>query len=344
MAEGKAGGRVTIKDVADAAGVSRSTTSRALTGRGYVAENVRRRVQSAAKRLGYVPDAVARSLKQRHSPVIGVLVSDLSNAFYAELAAGASHRIRQHNLGVLLADTAGEQDGEASAAEMFVSMRVAGVLVTPVGRAVVETLTSASVPTVEVDRFFAPELADSVSVSNARGAADMTSLLLEMGHSDIVLLLDETDWITGQRRLDGFRQALASAGLEVPDDAVVKAGWDVDAAMASTTEVLRRRRRPTAIFAANNVLAEGAWRAINAAGLSIPDEISLAAFDEAPWMSMVTPQITTVGQDAHQLGDAAATLLLNRMNDLDRTARSVELSTNLVRRGSVAPAPKQYGP
>lgn len=331
--------RVTINDVAEAAGVSRSTTSRALTGRGYVATDVRERVNSAARELGYVPDALARSLKQRHSPVIGVLVSDLSNPFYAELAAGAARRAREKNLGVMLADTAGESDAERSAAELFVSMRVAGVLVTPVGPKVVEYLAEAQVPTVEVDRYFAPRLADSVTVSNVAGAMGMTDHLLRLGHRDIVMLIDETGWTTGRDRVEGFRRAHDAHGLTLDDSNVVTTGWSSRDTAIAATAVLARPERPTAIFTTNNVLAEGAWRAIHEAGLRIPEDVSLCTFDEAPWMTMVTPEITAVNQDAHQLGEAAATLLLDRMSDPDRAPRSVELGTTLLQRASVGVVP-----
>ncbi|AQP50018.1 hypothetical protein BW733_03360 [Tessaracoccus flavescens] len=331
--------RVTIKDVAEAAGVSRSTASRALTGRGYVAEEVRQRVQSAATRLGYVADALARSLKQRHSPVIGVLVSDLSNPFYAELAAGAARRAREKNLGVMLADTAGESDAERSAAELFVSMRVAGVLVTPVGPQVTTYLASARVPTVEVDRYFAPQLADSVTVSNTAGARDVTDHLLRLGHRNIVMLIDEASWTTGRDRIEGFRRAHEAHGLKLDDSNVVTTGWNSRDAALAATSVLARRERPTAIFTTNNVLAEGAWRAIHAAGLRIPEDVSLCTFDEAQWMTMVTPEITAVSQNAHHLGDAAAALLLERIAEPDRAPQPIELETTLVHRASVGPAP-----
>src|SRR3954468_13083794 len=132
---GAGNGRVTIKEVAERAGVSRSTTSRALAGNGYVADAVRQRVRRAAEELGYVVDATARSLKQRSSRIIGVLVSDLRNAFYADLAYGAGRRAREAGLTMMLVDDGGRADEELEAAHAFVASRVAGVVFTPVSDA-----------------------------------------------------------------------------------------------------------------------------------------------------------------------------------------------------------------
>jgi DNA-binding LacI/PurR family transcriptional regulator len=126
------GRRATIRDVADAAEVSRSTASRALTGRGYVAPLVRERVRKAARELGYVPDATARHLRQQSGHSVGVLVSDLRNDFYASLAAGISQQARKRQYTMMLSDDGGLPGVEAEAAEAFVALRVAGVIVTPV--------------------------------------------------------------------------------------------------------------------------------------------------------------------------------------------------------------------
>src|SRR5205823_6635170 len=125
-------GRATIKDVAEAAGVSRSTASRALTGNGYVAPTVRDRVRKAARTLGYVPDATARHLRQQASQSIGVLVSDLRNDFYASLASGIGQQARARHYTMMLADDNGSPEAEAEATEALVALRVAGVIVTPV--------------------------------------------------------------------------------------------------------------------------------------------------------------------------------------------------------------------
>lgn len=333
-------GRPTIKDVARVAGVSPSTTSRALRGQGYVAAEVKARIQQAAAELGYVPDVMAQHLRQRVSHSIGVLVSDLRNTFYADLAAGASRAAKQAGYTMMLVDDRLLLEEELAGSEAFASMRVAGVVVTPLSAQVSQYLHRHQIPVVEVDRQFAPDLSDAVVVDNRSAAQRVTDHLIGLGHRRIALLVDETDWTTGRDRAQGYRVALAEAGLAPDDSLVVSAGWDVEAAQAAAVSLLQRMDRPTAVFAANNVLAEGAWRAAAELGLGIPDQLSLVSFDEAPWMSMVTPGITTVRQDAVRLGEAAVQRLLERIAEPEATPSTVVVPVEIAVRGSIsAPHP-----
>jgi LacI family transcriptional regulator len=329
--------RATIKDVAEAAGVSRSTASRALTGRGYVGLGVRERVQHAADRLGYVPDATARHLKQQVSRSIGVLVSDLRNSFYADLAAGNSQQARRRGYTMMLADDSGSAADEIEAAERFVALRVAGVIVTPVSPDVVAYLARHRVPLVEVDRQFGEGASDAVLVDNKHAARRVTEHLIALGHRRIALLIDEMDWTTGRERHAGYEEACRAAGLPVEQSLVVAARWDVGAARAAAADLLRRADPPTAIFAANNLLAEAVWRAAADLGVRLPDDLSLASFDDAPWMSMVSPQVTAVEQDAVALGEAAVARLLERLEAAHAPPRTVMLGARVLQRGSTAP-------
>jgi DNA-binding LacI/PurR family transcriptional regulator len=328
--------RVTIKEVAEAAGVSRSTASRALTGRGYTAETVRERVRRAAGELGYVPDATARHLRQRTGHSVGVLVSDLGNPFYAGLASGISRQAHSRQYTMMLADAAGSAELEAEAAEKFVALRVAGVVVTPVSERVVTYLMHQRIPVVEVDRQFAAGLCDAVIVDNAGAARRATAHLLELGHRRIALVVDELHWTTGRDRLAGYSAALAAAGVADDPALVVSAGWDVGGARAAALELLRRAEPPTAVFAANNVLAEAVWRAAVESGVPVPGGLSLVAFDDVPWMSMVVPGVTTVAQDTAALGETAISQLFERIRSPRAPIRTIMLSPALTVRGSTA--------
>lgn len=329
--------RATIREVAAAAGVSRSTASRALTGQGYVAPQVRERVRTVARDLGYVADATARHLRRRASGSIGVLLSDLSNPFYAGLAAGISKQSRRRGYTMMLADDGGAPEVEAEVAEAFVALRVAGVLITPVSAAAGAYLTSQRIPVVEVDRQFSTGACDAVLVDNGSAAQTVTRQLIELGHRRIALVIDEMYWTTGRDRLNGYRAAFAAAGLPLDESLVVTAGWDVEAARAEIRRLLDRPSPPTAVFAANNVLAEGVWRAAADRRVAIPARLSLVSFDDVPWMSMVTPGVTAVAQDPIALGEAAVSQLCERIQSPHAPVRTVLLSANVVARGSTAP-------
>lgn len=329
--------RATIKDVASGAGVSRSTVSRALSGQGYVAEAVRARVREVAHRLGYVPDATAQHLKRRVSNFIGVLVSDLRNTFYADLAAGAGQRARARGYQMMLIDDHHGATDEIGAVESFIALRVAGVILTPLSAEVGSYLRDQRVPIVEVDRQFGEGACDAVVVDNADQARAVTSRLAERGHRRIALFIDETDWTTGRDRQAGYRAALRQSGLPLDPALVVSSGWDTDAARTAATQLLAGNARPTAVFAANNVLAEGVWRAAKQLGLTIPDELSLVSFDDAPWMSMVAPGVTAIAQDVVTIGETAVDLLLERLAIPSAPARTVIVPARLVERESMSP-------
>jgi LacI family transcriptional regulator len=330
-------GRATIREVAEAAGVSRSTASRALTGQGYVASPVRDRVRAAARDLGYVADATARHLRRQASQSIGVLLSDLANPFYAGLASGIGQQARRRRYTVMLADDAGSPGVETEAAETFVAMRVAGVIVTPVSARIGSYLGRHGIPVVELERQFSAGACDAVLVDNLSAAQRVTADLIGLGHRRIALVTDEVHWTTGRDRLAGYRAAFGAAGLAPDESLVVTVGWAVDAARSEIHELLSRAAPPTAVFAANNVLAEAVWRAAAALRLAIPEQLSLVSFDDVPWMSMVTPGVTAIAQDTVALGAAAVSQLCERIQAPLAPARTVLLSATVVSRGSTAP-------
>jgi DNA-binding LacI/PurR family transcriptional regulator len=191
------------------------------------------------------------------------------------------------------------------------------------------------VPVVEADRRMSTSC-DAVVIDNGRGARDAVAHLLELGHTRIALLVARTTWTTDAGRLDGYRAALAEAGLRVERKLVLKLATHAPDAEARI-QALVEEQRPTAVFAANNVLAAEAWHVLRRLGRKIPQHVSLVAFDDVPWMEMVQPALTAVRQPAYEMGRRAALLLLRRLAD-PTCGRTIEvLQPELVVRGSTAP-------
>ena len=325
---------ITLADIAREAGTSPSTASRALSGRGYVSRQARERLLAVADRLGYVPNASARTLKQRSSRVIGVVVSDLSNQFYARLAAGIEQTLREADYQMVVLGDNSEGAEELAGARTFLAMRAPGVIMTPVGSDAGELLRDQGVAVVEVDRRLTAGC-DAVVIDNEAGARAATAHLLALGHRRIALLGVDTDWTTDAGRLAGYRAALEAAGLPSDDRLIVRV--PVHVAAEERIDALLRDEWPTAIFAANNQLAEQAWRLIRSRGLRLPDDLSLVGFDDLPWMQMVDPGLTVVEQPTLELGRCAARLLLRRLES-PSLAPAVEcLQPELLVRGSTAP-------
>lgn len=329
---------VTLADIAREAGTSPSTASRALSGRGYVSAAARERLLATAERLGYVPNASARTLKQRTSRVIGVVLSDLGNEFYARLAAGIEQTLREADYQMMVLGDNSDDDEEVAGARTFLAMRAPGVIMTPVGSGATELLRSQGVAVVEVDRRLATVPCDAVVIDNEAGAREATTHLIELGHRRIALLGIATDWTTDAGRVKGYRAALAKHEIPEARELVVQVPVHAEDA-ASRIDTLLRDERPTAIFAANNQLAGEAWHALRRHGLRTPSDVSLVGFDDVPWMSMVEPGITVVAQPTLELGRCAARLLLRRLEAPSVEPAVERLQPELILRGSTGAVP-----
>jgi DNA-binding LacI/PurR family transcriptional regulator len=329
-----------VQDVAREAGVSPSTVSRALHTRGYASPEARERVREVALRLGYVPNHMARNLRSRTSTAIGVLISDLRNSFYADLAAGIEEVLRAEGHQMILVNDSGDPAEEMLAAETLLAMQVPGVIVTPVTANCAKMLRQNGIHVVCADRELGRPGGDVVISDNKAGARELTEHLIGLGHTRIGLLIDETKWSTGAGRLAGFRAAHTDAGLELDEDLVAYTSFDAEAARRTTSDLLNQHK-VTAILSANNVLAQGALAELKDRRLKIPQRISLAAYDDMPWMSLVQPALTTVDQHTVDLGRNCARLLLSRIRDeLPPKRRIVRVAPRLVVRGSTGPAPR----
>lgn len=328
---------VTLADIAREAGTSASTASRALSGRGYVSAEARERLREAAERLGYVPNHSARTLKQNTSRVVGVAVSDLGNQFYANLAAGIEQTLREADYQMVLVSDNSDETQELACARTFLAMRAAGVIITPAGRAAAALLSQNGVDVVEVDRRLADVPCDAVVIDNERGAREATDHLLALGHRKVALLVADTDWTSDAGRLHGYVSAHELAGVPVDERLILPLGFhapDAEVRIAALLGALE----PTAVFAANNLLAEHAWQVLRRLGLRLAADVSLVGFDDVPWMAMVEPGITVVAQPSVEMGRRAAQLFLRRADD-PRCPPAVEtLEPTLVVRGSTAAA------
>jgi len=188
---------------------------------------------------------------------------------------------------------------------------------------------------VEVDRRLAGVACDAVVLDNERGAREATAHLLGAGHRRVALLVADTDWTTDAGRLAGYLRAHADAGIAVEESLILRVAFHAPDA-EDRIGALVDRERPTAIFAGNNTLAEGAWRVLRERGLRLPSDVSLVAFDDVPWMKMVDPPITVVAQPTVEMGHRAAALLVRRAERPAAPPRVERLQPALVLRGSTA--------
>lgn len=331
---------VTIGHISRALGISTSTISRALSGRGYVAADVKERITVAAREMGYLPDLTARNLRSGSSNKLGLIVTNLVDPFYARLAAGFQEVARASGYEVTLILDQGDAAEELAAVETHISAGVSGIALTPVSARAVARSAYYFVPIVQMDRLVSEEHA-LVSGDNRFGGRIATEHLLQKGHRRIAFVIDHTRWTTGSERLAGWRRAYTDRGLEPPEDlvfALVEDGGDIAQRCGAALDEMRRKGA-TAVFAASSVVAQELYLRMLDTGLSAPRDISLVAYDDMQWTHMVRPGITVVFQHVEEMGRQAAEALLRAVRaegqQVPRTHSLIQ--PTLVQRGSVAP-------
>ncbi|MEO5940222.1 MAG: LacI family DNA-binding transcriptional regulator [Candidatus Limnocylindrales bacterium] len=328
--------RATAKDVATTAGVSTSTASRALSGRGYVSAEALRRVRAAAVDLGYVPDVHARNLRAGFGRDVGVMVTTLRNSFYSELATAIEAALHALDFNMILATDNGEEDEQLAAIDRLMSMRVAGIILTPVSATAVERVWRNGIRVVQVDRTVGRRRTDAVLSANEDGAYEATAHVLDHGHRHVAMVIDEVRWTTGRGRLKGFQRAHRDRGLGIADGLVMFGSADVAVAARQVGQLLDDHPELTGIVAANGLMAEAAFRELQRRRIALPAQMSLVAYDDVPWMSMVQPPITTVSQHTDEMGRACAELLVQGLAERDAwRPQTRSIRPDLILRGSV---------
>jgi LacI family transcriptional regulator, galactose operon repressor len=333
----------TVSDVAAKAGVSVSTAARVLSGRGYASEDTRRLVMEAARELGYIPNQIARSLRTRRTNLIGLLIGDVENSFYSVIAKNVESVAKEAGYHVVLCNSDDDVDNEREYLQLLEGMQVAAVIVTPTSknRRHLTRLLEADLVIVQMDRRVHGLAADAILVDNEAGAASAVTHLVEAGHERIGIVTGELDVQTASRRLAGYERALRDHGIPIRDELIRTGSFHRDHAVEDATDLIRARPAPTAIFAANNILAEATLMALDQQGLSVPGDISVVGFDDVQWMSMVESPLTTVRQPVAEMARSAAELTLRRLGETAPSRPStVVFRTELVERASVARARK----
>ncbi|MCG0239824.1 MAG: LacI family transcriptional regulator [Firmicutes bacterium] len=334
----------TIHDVARRAGVSVATVSRVLNGRGPVAEATRARVLAAVAELGYRPNAVARSLVRRRSCTVGVLVPDIANPFAAELVRGMEAEAAAHGYHIVLACSDLSIAQEVRYIGLFRERQVDGLIytsgtVTPelqqafaeLGRPVVLAATTVTGP--------GPAL-PAVLVDSYAGARLAMEHVLSLGHRRVACLIGSLqDPIAGLPRWQGYRDAAAARGVEIPPEYVVDAGFRLEAAYEATVRLLRLRPRPTAVVAASDLMAIGAMGAAADRGLRVPEDLTVVGFDNIRLAAVVRPALTTVAQPMHEIGARAVSRLLQVLAGEQPEPLVDWIAPRLIVRGSSGPPP-----
>jgi DNA-binding LacI/PurR family transcriptional regulator len=333
---------VTLADVAQHAGVSESTASRALNGRGEFSARTRAAVLEAADLLHFEPSELARSLRTRTTHTVGFVVPDVSSPFYASALKGAQGALEQSGYRVLLMDSNQAADGELAALRTLVARRVDGLLVSTVGmdRDQFHNLVDRrGIPCVFFDSALSDGGAGTVLLDNAVGIDLLVDHLVAHGHRRIGLLTGSLNETSGRERRDAFEARIRHHELASGSGHVDGGRWTRDDGEAAALRILGSDDRPTALVASSVELALGALLAARALGLGIPRDVALATFDDAYFAELLDPPLTAVVYDPEAVGRQAAALLVDAIREPGLERRADVVPVTLVTRRSCGCTP-----
>ena len=330
----------TARDIAKKAGVSTSTVSHVLNGTRWVSPDLRERVLTAAASLDYEPDALARSLRVRRSYSIGLVISDIGNPFFTSVVRGVEDVAQARGYAIILCNSDEDPAKEEAYLRLLTGRRIDGLILAPSGvrHPYLDRLAQAGFPLVFLDREVDELPMAAVVLDNKRAARDAVQHLLSLGHRRIGMIGGRPAISTTVERLAGYASALESAGIPVDPALIASGSSRIPEARRAVDGLLAVHRAPTAVLVGNNLMTIGAVAGIQARGLAIPDDISVAGIDDSPWASVFHPRLTAVAQPTYDLGRSAAELVLSRVGgEADSATRRVVLQGQLQVRESTAP-------
>lgn len=335
---------VTLQDVASAAGVSTSTASRALNGRAdtyRISPHTVERVRQAASKLGFQPSQTARSLRLKRSGLIGVVVPDIANPFFSAITRIVTLAAEAEQYSVLIGDSREATEHEERHLQQFLARQVEALVVCPVGIEFshLEAIQCSGLPLVLVDRCPGRSSLVRVTSDHSGGAAQAARLLIEQGHCHIGVLQGLPETLPNKLRLEGFRQQLEQAGLSLPDEMIAGDNFTETSGYQAACRLLDEQPQLTALFAFSTPNAFGALRAARERNRSVPDDLSIIAFDDSPHASFMATPLTTIAQDIDALGTRAVELIMNQLKTGKPPGRTKhQIGVTAIQRASVTKA------
>lgn len=329
----------TIRDVAKKAGVSVATVSHVINGTRKVAPETEARVRRAMEELGYQPNAIAQSLRKRTTYAVGILVSDITNSFFATLVRGAEDAALEAGYSVIVCNSDEDPQKEDMYIRALWRRRIDGMLIAPTRDGTspaLQELVKRKIPFVFVDRKAKGVEADAVLSDNIGGAYQATRYLIDCGHKRIGIILGIQGSTTVEERFLGYCKALEEAGLPLVKELVAWGNYRVNGGRQAVNQLLSLPNPPTAIFSTNNQMTLGALLEIWRRQIPVPQRLAIISFDDLDCAELLTPPLTAVLQQPYMIGYQAAKLLFHRLMDKNDTPlQEIRIPTVLQIRGSV---------
>jgi len=329
-----------MKDIARLAGVSLGTVSHVLNDSASVREPMRQRVLKAVEAIGYQPSQLARALRRDKTNMIGMIIPDITNPFFPAVVRGAEDVAFSNGFRLILCNTDNDHAKELVHLNELKTYLPSGLIVIPSNfselTAQAESYQRAGTGVVCIDRLPQNWSGDSVTADNEAGAYSAARCLLELGHTNLAVIMGPLHLTNAKERLGGFKRAVREANLPLSPEYIQETSFDKSGGHSKALVLLRLNPRPTAIFAGNDLIALGALLAIRELGLRCPEDVSIIGFDDLELAETTNPSLSSVSQSGYQLGTTAAKILLDRLQGDIGPAKQIVLQTSLNLRHSVA--------
>ena len=328
-----------IKDVALRAQVSTTTVSHVVNRTRFVSDKVRAEVEAAIRELGYVPSAVARSLKSNTTKTIGMLIPNCSNPYFAEIVRSVEDHCFGAGYTLILCNTDDDPHRQGVYLQVLSEKRIDGMIIISTGEdeALRRSLQGLPIPTVLLDREIDEVHCDLVETAHLQGGVMATQHLIDLGHRRIACLSGPADLNPSAQRIEGWRTALAQSGLTAQaQDLLWHSDFTSQGGFTAMQSILASPQPPTAVFVCNDLMCIGALSAAHEAGVRVPQDMSLIGFDDIELARFASPALTTIAQPKHRIGVAAVDMLLERIQGGRVQARKVLFQPALVVRHSTA--------
>lgn len=332
---------VTIREVAERAGVSFATVSHVMNDTRFVSQETRQRVLDAMDELGYRPNILARSLRSGRTHTLGLILPNSSNPYFADIGRSIEETAFKQGYSVILCNSEGDAQKECFYVDVLSRKQVDGIILMAASEKeeALRFILEHDIPVVVVDRDYSDIEVDTAIAENTQGGYLATQHLIGLGHRRIGCITGPSILTPGAKRIIGYRQALEGAGLPFSEELVVTGDYSAKSGLEAATVLLNLKTPPSAIFACNDLMAIGALRAAVALGYHVPDDLSLVGFDDIELASYTNPPLTTIAQPKVEIGYQAVMILIERIKDNTIPYRRVIRPTELIIRESTKPHP-----
>lgn len=329
--------RVTMKDVAELAGVAPITVSRVLSGNAYASPAIRETVMDAVKKLGYVPNRIAGGLASACAPVVPILVPALQNAVFADMIMGVQDHLQNHGMDTLIGNTLYSRQKEEQLVSTFLGWSPRAIMITGGDhtQTTMELLSKAGIPVVELMELVQNPLGLNVGISHFQAGYDMTAWLVDRGYEDVAFMgtLPDRD-LRAYKRMQGFKAALRDRGLKNDKVLFQDKGATFRAGAELCDVYLEHRRSIRAIFCSNDVLAVGLLMECRRRNIDVPGQLAITGFNDLPVTEAVHPRLTTVHVPRYEIGKRASSMLLDQLAGKKISEPACDVGYQIVQRES----------